>query len=96
MESVWRKAGFEAPNILTAINEKTGERFIVIEDDSTIIKLMNKRGQTYAVAAFRCEVKQDKNNEYYACGEPLHAIGCSKVEGARDRFVFDTLRLKYL
>jgi hypothetical protein len=79
----WKKSGFTAPKVMTAYNN-SGEKFIVIEDDTTIIKLINKNGQIYVVAAFRCQY--DKTRNAYLCGDPIHPISCSKIDNPKERF----------
>ena len=86
METRWKKSGFKAPKVLLAINENSGENFIVVEDDSTIFKLLNKTGHIFVVAGFRCKLEQDKNGSYYSCSDPMHPISCSKLEHPKEKF----------
>ena len=57
VRQLWSRAVFRAkftpPTVLYAFN-KAGERFIVISDNSTIYRIMNRQGQVFMVAHFRC------------------------------------------
>jgi len=88
IENEWKKSKLQPPKILRAQNN-SGEKYLVIEDDSTIFKLINKSGQIYVVAAFRCQIIQ---NKYYLCGDPIHPISCSKIDNPRERFVESLLQ----
>ena len=100
MEKEWEKSGFESPEVFYAVNSQNGESFLVIEDDSTIYRLMNNNGQVYVIADFRCKKYSSKEflngTPFYSCEDRMHPISCSKIESAKDRFVFDKLRTKYL
>ena len=80
---------FVVPKILYAFN-KTGEKFIVINDNSSIHRLMNGRGQVFMVAHFRCV--PDANNQYYICDDPMHIISCTKYTTEEDRYASDVIR----
>ena len=86
MQERWKKSGFKVPKVLLAINENSGENFIVVEDDSTIFKLLNKTGHIFVVAGFRCKLEQDKNGLYYSFSDPMHPISCSKLEHPKEKF----------
>ena len=96
MEADWRASGITAiPKVFLAENEKSKEKYIVVDDHSTIIRMVGRNGQVYMVAGFRCETKKGPNGPYYSCKEPIHVIGCSKLDDPRDVFA-STLRAKYL
>lgn len=86
METRWEKSGFKKPKVLIAVNVNSGEKFIVVEDDSTIYKLMNRTGHIFVVAKFRCSLQHDKTGSYYSCSDPMHPISCSKLEHPREKF----------
>ena len=86
MQDKWKKSGFRMPKVMLARNENSGESFIVVEDDSTIFKLMNKTGHIFVVAGFRCKLESDQNGSYYSCGDPMHPISCSKLEHPKEKF----------
>jgi hypothetical protein len=86
MQEAWKKSGFRRPKVLLAVNENSGENFIVVEDDSTIFKLMSRGGHIFVVAGFRCTLQQDKNGSYYTCSDPMHPISCSKLEHPKEKF----------
>ena len=79
IRQLWLQGVFEAtfkpPNILYAYNS-TGEKFIVIDDNSTIYRVMNSRGQVFLVAHFRCV--PDPTGKFYTCGDPMHIYSCTK------------------
>ena len=100
MEDVWLESDFQPPNVFYAVNAKTGDKFLIIEDDSSIYRLINKAGQIYVVAGFRCEkiIVRDFLNgtPFYSIRDPvLHTVMCSKIDSNRDRFVIDHL-LRFL
>lgn len=84
LESQWKKSGMNPPKVMRAASN-SGEKYLVIEDDSTIFKLINKSGQIYVVAGFRCKLNKIGNE--YLCGDPIHPISCSKIDNPRERFV---------
>lgn len=91
--NMWKKAGYNPPKITSGLNGETGEQFLVLEDDSTIIRLMDKNGNIFVVAAFRCTVnKSADGRKYYLCGNPMHPVTCSKLENPRDKFALDQLK----
>lgn len=96
MEREWRTNRLEPPKIGHAINEKSGEKFLVISDKSTIVKMINRNGNIYMVASFRCDVKSNTLGNYYSCKEPLHLVSCSKLDDPKDVFARDVLVKKYL
>ena len=88
------------PEVYYAVNSKNGDTYLVIEDNSSIYRLMNKAGQIYVIAGFRCEkVSSSKflsNTPFYSIRDPiLHPVTCSKLESSRDKFVLELLS-KYL
>ncbi len=88
MEIAWKKRNLKAPRVLRAFNVNSKEKFLVVDDDSSIFKLMNKSGQVYVVAGFRCQAVRDETNQLiYSCTEPIHPISCSKNENPREKFV---------
>lgn len=90
---MWEKEGYKSPKITSGVNGETSEQFLVLEDDSTIIRLMNKNGQIFVVAGFRCQVKKSPDGrKYYLCGNPMHPVTCSKLDNPRDRFAVDKLK----
>lgn len=97
MEAEWKNSGIAViPKIFLAENEKSKEKYVVVDDHSTIIRMIGRNGQVYVVAAFRCEVKKNKGAiPFYSCKEPIHVIGCSKLDDPKDIFA-SNLRTKYL
>lgn len=93
VRQLWSQAKFRTqftpPNILYAFN-KTGERFIVINDHSTIYRIMNSQGQVFMVADFRCV--KEPNNQYYTCDDPMHIISCTKYTTDQDQYANDVIR----
>lgn len=94
MEKLWKKAGFQPPNVSYAVNSQNGDTFLVIEDDSTIYRLINKDGLIYVIAGFRLEKTRDKNflngTPFYNIKDPvLHIVLCSKVESEKDRYAIE-------
>ena len=96
MEKDWKESGFSIPKVLYAVNSKSGETYLVVEDDSTIFKLMNKTGQFYMIAGFRCQVFSSpeflNNTPFYSCENVMHPISCSKIEIPKDKFVYEKLK----
>jgi hypothetical protein len=92
VRQLWSQANFRAkftpPNILYAFN-KTGEKFIVINDHKTIYRIMNAQGQVFMVAHFRC--KKDPNNQYYTCDDPIHIVSCTKYTMDEDQYANDVI-----
>lgn len=89
LEKVWKKSGFEIPKVLRAINPKTKDEYLVIEDRGTIIKLMDNSGNFYLVAAFRCS---NRDGYYYINSDPIHPISCSKLKDPKDIFASNSLK----
>ncbi len=87
IRELWSQAKFGSPfispKILYAFN-KTGEKFIVINDNSTIHRIMNERGQVFMVAHFRC--KPDVDNQHYICDNQMHIISCTKHADQEDQY----------
>lgn len=73
---LWQQGGFTPPSVLWAMN-MSGEFYLVISDNATIIRLMNRSGKMYAVAKFRCGMHPEQ--ELYVCQEPIHIIGCETL-----------------
>ena len=101
MEIAWREGGFEPPKVLYAVNPNTGETYLVIEDDSTIYKIISSDGIIYMIAAFRCSQSSDPNflngTSFYTIDDPiLHVVMCSKIESDKDRYAHEYLIKKYL
>lgn len=92
VEQLWLQAKFKTkftmPTVLYAFN-KTGERFIVIENSGSIFRLMNKAGKVFMVAHFRC--KLDPTGKYYICDDPIHVVSCSKYTTEQDMYVFKVI-----
>jgi len=82
------KTKFQPPKVLHAFN-KTRERFIVINDHSTIFRLMNSQGQVFMVAHFRC--KLEPSGQYYLCDEPMHIISCTTYTADEDQYAHDKI-----
>lgn len=97
MEKDWQTSGFNIPKVLYAVNKKSGETYLVIEDDSTIFRFINKQGQIYVVAAFRCSKNSSpqflNGTPFYTCDDILHPITCSKLENPKDKFVVERIQL---
>ena len=93
---LWSEANFTPPSVNYAVNSRNGDTYLVIEDDSTIYRLINRAGQIYVIAGFRCDrvsLKEFRNGEpFYSINEPvLHFVMCSKIDSSRDRFAIDSL-----
>lgn len=93
IRQLWNQAKFRTqftpPNILYAVN-KRGERFIVIDDHRTIFKIMNKQGQVFVIAHFRCV--KDPSNQQYICDEPMHIISCTKPETEVEQYANEVIK----
>jgi uncharacterized protein YpiB (UPF0302 family) len=93
VRQLWNKAKFKTnftpPNILYAFN-KSGERFIVLDDHRTIFRIMNSQGQVFVIAHFRCV--KDTNNQYYTCDEPMHIISCTKQDTDIEQYANNIIR----
>ena len=90
---MWKDGNFKPPLITSGINENTREQFIVVDDDSTIIRTMNQNGQIFVVAGFRCSIKTAPDGrKYYLCGNPMHPVTCSKINNPRDKFAVNTIK----
>ena len=97
IKTIWIQGGYQSPNITLAVSKRTGEQYIVVDDSTTITRLMNLAGQIYMVASFRCQPTRDQTGrEYYTCGDPIHPNFCSGYTRQSYRFVADNIlpRLK--
>lgn len=92
VRQIWDQANFGTnfvtPNVLYAYNQ-SGEKFIVIDDHSTIYRLMNQQGKVFMVAHFRCI--KDQQNQHYICGDPFHIISCKKYDQDQDQYAYDRI-----
>lgn len=92
VRQLWSQAVFKSkivpPKILYATNA-SGENFIVLEDHGTIFRIMNKQGQVFMVAGFRCTV--DPMTKTYICNNPLHIVSCTKYNNEVDRYAHDVI-----
>lgn len=92
IRQLWTQAKFRAkftpPNVPYAFN-KTGERFIVISDHGTVYRIMNRQGQSFMVAHFRCV--KDPTNQYYTCSDPIHIVSCTKYTQDEDQYAHDVI-----
>ena len=90
IRSIWKqgkfKTSFTPPKVLYAFN-KSDERFIVIDDHSTIFRVMNKQGQVFMVAHFRCLL--DNSGKFYTCDDPMHIVSCTKYTSEIDQYAHD-------
>ena len=93
VRQLWNQAkfgsSFTPPKTLQAV-DGNGERYIVINDNSTIYRLMNGRGQVFMVAHFRCV--PDENNQYYTCNGPMHIISCTNYSTEEDQYANDVIK----
>jgi len=93
IRQLWTQAKFRTqfvpPKVLYAFN-KNGEKFIVIEDNRTIFRVMNNQGQVYLIANIRCKLHE--SGTYYICDEPFHIISCKKHETDIDQYASDVIR----
>jgi hypothetical protein len=99
--TAWKQGNFTPPSISYAVNAKNGDTYLVLEDDSTIYRLINKFGQIYVIAAFRCDVVSlptfMNGTSFYSIHDPvLHIVMCSKIDSSRDRFAIDNLITRFL
>ena len=93
IRQLWQQAKFNTPFITPKIlygYDSNNEKYIVINDYSSIYRLMNARGQVYMVANFRC--KPDVRNEYYKCEEPLHIVSCTKYGLDEETYANEVIR----
>lgn len=88
IRTLWSNGGYQVPDINVAYNEE-GELFLVLSDNTTIIRLMNIKGKIYAVAKFRCQTDDAKT--YYLCGKPMHIISCTTYTNEKDKYSFETV-----
>ena len=92
IRQLWSQAKFRTeftpPKVLYAFN-KNREQFIVINDHSTIHRVMNSQGQVFMVAHFRC--KLDPTKKYYTCDDPMHIISCTKYSSDEDKYAHDVI-----
>ncbi len=90
VRDLWNQAKlrstFRPPKLLYLYNT-AGEKFIVIQDHDTIFRVMNRRGQVFMVAHFRCTQKDD----HYRCDGPIHIISCTKYDTEEDQYAFDKI-----
>ena len=92
-KSIWKSGKNTPPKIGFGVSTDSGEQFIVLEDDSTVIRLMNKKGQIFVVAAFRCQQQTSADGrKYYSCDSPIHPVTCSKLVNDRDIFALKKLK----
>ena len=92
IKQIWQAGKLEPPKVSLALEKESSQQFIVIDDNSTIVRLMNQTGQVYLVAGFRCEKLTDKKGmTYYSCGLPMHPVTC-KLEGTRDLFAYNNIK----
>lgn len=92
IRQLWSQAkfrtSFNPPKILYAF-DRNNERYIVINDHSSIYRIMNARGQVFLVAHFRCQ--RDPSGQFYRCDDPLHIISCSKHELEEEKYAQDEI-----
>ena len=92
VRQLWSQARFRSPfnppNILYAF-DKNNERYIVINDHTSIYRIMNSRGQVFMVAHFRCT--KDKDNKYYICNDPIHIVSCTKYSLDEEQYANDVI-----
>lgn len=100
MDEIWKEAGFDAPKVSYAVNPNNGDTFLVIEDNSTIYRLVNSSGIIYVIAKFRCKKVTDPDfmdgTPYYNIEDPImHVVLCSKIDSDKDKFAIE-LSKEYL
>jgi hypothetical protein len=83
------KSPFTPPTVYHAFSQNN-ERFLVISNDSTIFRVMNKQGQVFMVAHFRC--KLDETGQYYVCSNPMHIVSCTTYKLEEDQYAYDVIR----
>lgn len=96
--SEWEDAEMESPQVKFAFDPQSEELFLVIEDDSTIYRLVNSAGTIYVIAGFRCSLSSSPDFldgiKYYNIDNPiLHVVSCGTVNSERDRFAIDLAKL---
>lgn len=93
IRQLWSRAKFRTiftpPNILYGFN-KSGEKFIIIDDHRTIFRIMNSQGQVFVIAHFRCV--KDPSGQFYICDDPMHIISCTKYSSEEDQYANDIIR----
>lgn len=100
IKKAWKQADRESPAVNYAFDPQTGELFVVVEDNSTIYRIVNNTGTIYVVAGFRCSRASDPDflngTAYYNIDDPvLHVVLCSTVSSNRDQFAIN-LAKEYL
>ena len=92
VQQLWEQANFKTKftifTVLYAFN-KNMERFIVIDNSGSIFRFMNKRGQVFMIAHFRCKI--DSTQRYYMCDEPMHIVSCSRYTLEPDKYAFEVI-----
>ena len=83
------KGSFVPPTVYHAFN-MNNERFLVISNTSTIFRLMNKLGQVFMIAHFRCTL--DPTRQYYVCKNPMHIVSCRTYTLEQDQYAADVIR----
>jgi len=84
IRQIWKQHGLDSPIITLASNNN--DLYIVIDDNSSIIRLMDRYGNIFGVAANRCL----KKNNIYNCNQPIDQLTCKNLK-TRDRFVYETI-----
>jgi hypothetical protein len=91
----WNMTGFQPPQVPVAVNQR-GDKFLVIQDNSSLIKIIDSAAKIYMVSKKNCKIKIDNNIVYYECSEPTHLTSCTKPENDREKFAIEVLLNKFL
>lgn len=83
----WVDNGFQPPQVPLLYHLKSKQLFIVIDDFTTIFRLMDSLGNIYGMAQMRCGV--NLNTSTYECNGPMYILTCRYNE--RDRFALDNI-----
>ncbi len=94
--SLWYQTSFDIPSVYLLYSD--GTYFAVIEDDTSIIRMMDQNGRIYATLRKRCRLAKPDisvGDKVYVC-DKVTPILCSHGEGPgneKDRFVFDNIAI---
>lgn len=83
----WLTNGFQPPTTPLLFHQKTQQLFLVIDDSTTIFRLMDSLGNIFGMAKMRCAVNPD--TQTYECDGPMYILTCRY--NSRDRFALDTI-----
>ncbi len=83
----WLNNNFQPPTAPLLFHIKTRQLFLVIDDSTTIFRLMDSLGNIFGMAAMRCALNPD--TQTYECDGPMYILTCRY--NPRDRFALDNI-----